>query len=78
MYRNTPQNFRIPQLVEDEGGNVVVPMYDWQAFLSPFLKPVKGIMHFHLFPLVKMFLEVEEHVDWPTECIQILGGDSRL
>ena len=47
--RSTLQEVNIPQLVGDERGMVLVPMYDWQAFLIPFSKAVKGIKQYHHF-----------------------------
>ena len=45
----TLQDVNVPQLVGDERGTVFAPMYDWQAFLVPFSKQVKGIKQFHHF-----------------------------
>ena len=47
--RSTLQEVNIAQLVGDERGTVFVPMYDWQAFLIPFSKAVKGIKQYHHF-----------------------------
>ncbi len=42
--RSSPvQGVNIPQLVGDEAGNIFVPLYDWQGFLSPFFKALGGI-----------------------------------
>ena len=49
--RSTLQEVNIAQLVGDERGTVLVPMYDWQAFLIPFSKAVKGIKQYHHFSL---------------------------
>ena len=49
VHHSTLQDVNIPQLVGDEGGMVFVPMYDSQAFLIAFSKPVKGIKQYHHF-----------------------------
>ncbi|XP_038056881.1 uncharacterized protein LOC119728640 [Patiria miniata] len=46
---STQTGINIPQLVGDEAGNTFVPQFDWQAFLSPFFKPLPGIKSFQHF-----------------------------
>ena len=46
---STQTGVNIPQLVGDEAGTIFVPQYDWQAFLSPFFKPLPGIKSFQHF-----------------------------
>ena len=37
VMKSTRDEVNVPQLVGDESGNVQVPTYDQQAFLSPFV-----------------------------------------
>ena len=70
--RSTLQEVNIPQLVGDERGTVFVPMYDWQAFLIPFSKAVKGIKQYHLFSFTHQAQGVAmatTHSEGPTQIL---------
>ncbi|XP_041347245.1 LOW QUALITY PROTEIN: uncharacterized protein LOC121367205 [Gigantopelta aegis] len=41
--KSSTSGVNMSQLVGDESGKVLVPMYDWQKFLTPFFKPLPGI-----------------------------------
>ena len=46
---STVTGVNIPQKVGTEDGEVVVPQTDWQSFLRPFFRVMKGIKQFHHF-----------------------------
>ena len=53
-------------------------MYGWQALLTLFSKPVKGIKQFHHFSFtnqVERLVVVETHVDGPSQVVLFLVGD---
>ena len=77
--RSTLQEVNIPQLVGDERGTVFVPMYDWQAFLIPFSKAVKGIKQYHHFSFTHQAQGVVmaiTHAEGPTQILPVLVGDA--
>ena len=77
--RSTLQEVNIPQLVGDERGTVLVPMYDWQAFLIPFSKAVKGIKQYHHFSFTHQAQGVAmatTHSEGPTQILPVLVGDA--
>ena len=77
--RSTLQEVNIPQLVGDERGTVFVPMYDWQAFLIPFSKAVKGIKQYHHFSFTHQAQGVAmatTHSEGPTQILPVLVGDA--
>ena len=77
--RSTLQEVNIPQLVGDERGTVLVPMYDWQAFLFPFSKAVKGIKQYHHFSFTHEAQGVAmatTHSEGPTQILPVLVGDA--
>ena len=79
VYRSTLQEVNIPQLVGDERGTVFVPMYDWQAFLVPFSKPVKGIKQYHHFSFshqAQGVVMATTHAEGPTQILPVLVGDA--
>lgn len=45
--RASPSGVLIPQLCGDEMSNVIVPMYDWDNFLSPFFRRLLSIKPLH-------------------------------
>ena len=58
---------------------VFVPTYDWQAFLIPFSKPVKGIKQFHHFSFshqAKGVVMATTHAEGPTQILPVLVGDA--
>ena len=76
--RSTLQEVNIAQLVEDERGTVFVPMYDWQAFLIPFSKAVKGIKQYHHFSFshqAQGVMMATPHAEGPTQILPVLVGD---
>lgn len=46
---STQVGVNVPQLVGDERGQVFVNSYDWQSFLDPYFKPLKGIKTYRHF-----------------------------
>ena len=77
--RSTLQDVNVPQLVGDERGTVFVPMYDWQVFLVPFSKPVKGIKQYHHFSFSHQAMGVvmaTTHAEGPTQIVPVLVGDA--
>ena len=76
--RSTLHEVNIPQLVGDERGTVFVPMYDWQAFLVPFYKAVKGIKQYHHFSFshqAQGVVMATTHTEGPTQRLPVLVGD---
>ena len=76
---STLQDVNVPHLVVDEGGTVFVPKYDWQAFLVPFSKPVKGIKQYHHFSFSHQAMGVviaTTHAEGPTQILPVLVGDA--
>ena len=58
---------------------VLVPMYDWQAFLIPFSKAVKGIKQYHHFSFTHQAQGVAmatTHSEGPTQILPVLVGDA--
>ena len=56
-----------------------VPKYDWQAFLSQFSKPVKGIKQFHYFSFSHQAIGVvmaTTHAEGLTQILPVLVGDA--
>ena len=50
VHRSSSQTkHNLPQLVGDEAGNQVVPVYQWQDFLAPFFRTFLGIKKYHHF-----------------------------
>ena len=79
VHRSTLQEVNIPQLVGDEGAKVFVPMYDWQAFLVPFSKAVKGIKQYHHFSFshqAQGVVMATTHAERPTQILPVLVGDA--
>ena len=79
VHHSTLQEVNIPQLVGDERGTVFVPMYDWQAFLIPFSKPVKGIKQYHHFLFsyqAQGVVMATTQAEGPTEILPVLVGDA--
>ena len=77
--RSALQEVNIPQLVGDERGTVFVPMYNWQAFLIPFSKAVKGIKQYHHFSLsyqAQGVVMATTHAEGPTQILPVLVGDA--
>ena len=77
--RSTLQEVNIAQLVGDERGTVFVPMYDWQAFLIPFSKAVKGIKQYHHFSFshqAQGVVMVTTHAEGPTQILPVLVEDA--
>ena len=75
---STLQEVNIPQLVGDERGTVFVPMYDWQVFLVPFSKPVKGIKQSHHFSFshqAQGVVMATTHTEGSTQILPVLVGD---
>ena len=73
------QEVNIPQLVWDERGTVFVPRYDWQAFLIPFSKAVKGIKQHHHFSFshqAQGMVMATTHAEGPTQILPVLVGDA--
>ena len=79
VHRSTLQEVNIAQLVGDERGTVFVPMYDWQAFLIPFSKAVKGIKQYHHFSFshpAQGVVMATTHAEGPTQILPVLVGDA--
>ena len=77
--RSTLQEVNIAQLVGDESGTMFVPMYDWQAFLVPFSKAVKGIKQYHHFSFshqARGVVMATTHAEGPTQILPVLVGDA--
>ena len=58
---------------------MLVPMYDWQAFLIPFSKAVKGIKQYHHFSFTHQAQGVAmatTHSEGPTQILPVLVGDA--
>ena len=56
-----------------------VPMYDWQAFLVPFSKAVKGIKQYHHFSFshqAQGVVMATTHAEGPTQILPVLVGDA--
>ena len=62
------------QLVGDQDGNVIVPMYDWSTFLSDHFTRLVGIKKLHHFYCCadKPGVVVRELVDSPTFTLDLL------
>ena len=63
----------------DERGTVFVPTYDWQTFLIPFSKPVKGIKQFHRVSFshqAKGMMIATTHAEGPRQILPVLVGDA--
>ncbi|KAJ8029547.1 hypothetical protein HOLleu_28971 [Holothuria leucospilota] len=44
---STTSGMNIPRSVGTEGGETLVPVFDWQAFLGPYFRPLAGIKAMH-------------------------------
>ena len=56
-----------------------VPTYDWQAFLIPFSKAVKGIKQYHHFSFshqAQGVVMATTHAEAPTQILPVLVGDA--
>ena len=76
---STLQDVNVPQVVGDEGGTVFVPTYDWQTFLVPFSKQVKGIKqyrHFFFSHEAMGVVMATTHAEGPTQILLVLVGDA--
>ena len=73
---STLQEVNIPQLVVDERGTVLVPMYDWQAFLIPFSKGINQYHHFSFTHQAQGVAMATTHSEGPTQILLVLVGDA--
>lgn len=74
---SSQQGVNVPQLVEDDDGNVIVPTYAWKAFFSPVYKKVVGLKKNHHFSIDRASsgtVLIKEYVE--SECMRqpILRG----
>ena len=63
----------------DERGTVFIPVYDWQAFLVPFSKAVKGIKQYHHFSFshqAQGVVMATTHAEGPTQILPVLVVDA--
>ena len=77
IHKSSEKALNLPQLVGDEDGKVIVPTYDWKAFLTPAYKKVVGLKknhHFHISDAVSGKLLTKEYTECENNEQSILCG----
>jgi len=77
IHKSSEKALNLPQLVGDEDGKVIVPTYDWKAFLTPAYKKVVGLKknhHFHISDADSGKLLTKEYTECENDEHSILCG----